>query len=364
LDIQLDAKDLQRACTIVNQVKPKTSQLPLLQQLKITTEKDTAIFRYTNLEQVIFLRTKAKVNNDGDCLIPIKRTMQFAKYEKGKVNITTDKNRTILSSKISDKSDKNGIEIKLHIDKIDEQPQPSIEGIEFDLPTDFQRRITYALKCVATEESRPILTGVLFDFDGKELNMISCDGFWLVNIKTLINSLTQPFRIIIPGNALKLVSNFMNGKIRMGYNKERVWFKSNDLTIISQLIQGNYPVWQQLIPSNEPSWTINLSAPLLYQRLNQLNNDGMGIVRIYPKDNMLLLTNTVEDAKDIEEIEIFIPATMKGEGKIAFNKRYLIEASKIFSTMDIGITNPNQPLKVTGDLDGVAFVIMPMFVQW
>jgi DNA polymerase-3 subunit beta len=360
LDITLQAKDLQKMCTIANQTTYKDKKNPLHSHLKISAGKDSVI-RYTNQELMIDLKLKDHYNvyDVGECYLPIKRTTQFAKFEKGLVLISSKDNKTTLSSKL-DKSDKNGIEIKLNIDKFDDIPQPNILGFEFELPDNFQKQISYSLKCVAQEECRPILTGVLFDYDGKELNMISCDGFWLVNVKTPISNL-EPFKIVIPGNALKLVSNFMNGKIKIGYNKERVWFKSDNLLIVSQLIQGSYPTWQQLIPSNETTWTINCSAPLLQQRLNQFDQNGTNTIKMFIRDNMLILLNTMEG---LEETEATILATIKGEGQIAFSKKYLLEASKIFSTMDIGMTSSSTPLKVTGDLEGVTFVIMPVFMQW
>jgi DNA polymerase-3 subunit beta len=361
LDIQLEAKDLLKACTIANQIKPKTSQLPLLQQIKITTENNMAVLRYTNLEQIVFLKVNVKTSADGDCLIPIKRTTQFVRYEKGKIKISATDNQVVLSSK-NNKSDIDGITVKLYQDKFEDIPEPSIEGIEFDLPTDFQRRIAYALKCVAKEDSRPILTGILFDFDQTNLNMISCDGFWLIHIKTPLNNLTQPFKIVIPANALQLVSRHMNGIIKFGYNKDKAWFKTKDLTIVTQLIQGTYPAWQQLIPATESTWTINLSAPLLCQRLNQIAlNNNPDTIKMLQKDGMLLLQNKIEE---LEETEIFISATMNGDGKIAFDRRYLLEASKVFSTMDIKTITPSSPITVTGDLEGVTFVIMPQVVQW
>ncbi len=78
-------------------------------------------------------------------------------------------------------------------------------------------------------------------------------------------------------------------------------------------------------------------------------------------DGMLSFTSKYEGE---EEIEAFIPATIKGEEKIAFSRNYMLEAAKMFSEITLEVTTPSSPIKIYGDLDGVTLVVMPMFVQW
>ena len=357
----LKSSDLFKACTIASQCGIKGS-LPVTTHLQIVSQNNKAALRYTDLEKIIELYTNEKMGSEGECFIPLRRLAQFTKYEKNPISILADGKSVTLSSKHKDTAI-DGIKVRLYSDKIDYEPTVVGEPIDqFTLPDNIQTKIGYALKCAAQEDSRPILSGVLFDYDGDQLNLVSCDGFHLVNVNISAINTMHKFRIVIPANTLKLVSRFMEGQIKFGYNTKKCWFKTDKMLIISQLIQGSYPAWLQLIPAAPAEWSINVSAPMLNQRLNQLDkSDTMGIVKMFPQSEYLTLSHS---EKEFEDTEILIPAKMKGEGKIAFNKKYLIEVSKIFSEMNIEITTPTSPLKITGDLEGVTFVIMPIFTQW
>jgi len=362
LDIKVLPRDLLKVCTMANQLKHKTE--PRCNFIKVTTEEGRAKFRFTNLEQMAIVDFGANIKDVGECYIPIKRTTQLAKFEKNPINISTDtkKNMTKLSSMIGAKE---GFNVSLFVDKFEDVPIPNIEGTEFELPTDFQKRLGYAIHCVALDPSRPVLTGLELKYDGNFLNATTADGFRLINVTCQPHIVTNSFNVIIPGDAIQSVIKNMSGAITFGYNKERCWFKNKqngmNMMIISQLVYGSYPKWESLIPSTNPTWTFTVSAPILAQRLQQFGNDGMKIVRYINREGTLTLTERIEE---LEETEMVVPAKMVGDGKIAFSKDYILGISKLFSEMKCEVTSTSNPMKVTGDLEGVTYVLMPMCVQW
>ncbi len=62
--------------------------------------------------------------------------------------------------------------------------------------------------------------------------------------------------------------------------------------------------------------------------------------------------------------EAVLPVEMKGVGKIALNRDYLLPPASIFSEMELQVTHLSAPVKIIGDLQGVLVVIMPIHVQW
>jgi hypothetical protein len=67
---------------------------------------------------------------------------------------------------------------------------------------------------------------------------------------------------------------------------------------------------------------------------------------------------------DEPEFDMTMPCKIEAYGKVAVQHNYLLEAIKPFSMCAIELTNPTSPMKITGDIEGLAVVVMPYFVQW
>ncbi len=121
-----------------------------------------------------------------------------------------------------------------------------------------------------------------------------------------------------------------------------------------------------LITNASPAWTVTVSGPVLQSRLSQFDMDSH-LVRLtqYQSGGSEQKYLTLNMRDEVEgEYESTVPATMTGEGRIAVNRQYLAGIVRIFAEMKIEVTTVNAPLKITGDLDGVTVVLMPMFVPW
>lgn len=363
MEITCNAKELNKVCQIATAMKYRTT-LPSTNYLSLGATDGKVVAVATNLEQMVLYKLNAKVVEQGSTRIPIRRASQFTRYEKDKIGIKSGKDKRSEIFSVNGQKGK-GITIKLvNADAGDAIPILETGGEVLTFPMGFEKRMSYALQCVATELPRPVLTGVVFGYDKEkgELNMVSADGFRLIQVVTPLKYDGESFRITIPRQAVSLVAKYMRGVIKFGFNTSRVWFDNGEIRLISQVIQGTFPQYQSLIPTQTPELTVTLSAPLLNQRLSQLLGEPPGIVRMIPDGgNGLRFTQRYED---LEETEVLIPATIKGKGKIAFCRDYVLQASKIFSEMTMEITSMSSPVKIYGDLDGVTVVIMPMFVQW
>lgn len=358
MEITCDSKRLLEGCKIARQLKPIPS-LPSTTHLKVDAINGKVTLRVSNLEQAIQYDLKGNIKEPGGCFLPIKRTAQFAQFAKANLGIVAD-SKIATSLYVVGDDIKHRNNTKLYGVDLDDIPIPAIGDASIVFPQDIPLRMSYALHCVPTDDSRPVLMGVNFDYSDNILKMASADGFRLIVVQTPLTH-DKPFHITIPSKAISIVSKYMRGSIRFGFNEERAWFVNDEMTISTMLIQDNYPAYDSLIPTQHPEWIITCSAPLFQQCLNQMPSEPPFIIRFTLEDNLFkLATHSAED----EYCEAFIPATMVNTGKIAFNRSYLLAASKIFSEMTFEITTPSSPMKVHGDLDGVMLVMMPMFVQW
>ena len=360
MKITCDAKRFVLGCTIAKSLGLKTT-LPVTSLLLIEATGSKAVLKATNLEAHIIFDLKAEVEEEGQCFVNPNFAQRFARAEKGQIGLRTIGKQDV---ELSNVGGDGSIKTKLiNIGKFDPVSLPKLNDPPLikRVLTNIQRPFSYALQCVdVVDLTRPFLTGVLLGFQKDNLTLVSADGFRLIKVKVAMENEPEQ-QVIIPATAIRLIAEYMKGDILFISDKDRAWFETDDLTIITQTIQGTYPQYASLIPDNLPNWTIECSAPLLAQRLSQMSSEAPGIIRLTQQDNMLRATSRMED---LEETEAFIPASIVGKGKIAVNRQYLLEGLAIFSEMKIESAAPSNPLKITGDLEGITLVIMPIFVQW
>jgi DNA polymerase-3 subunit beta len=367
MHVIVDPKEITKICEIASFIKSSTSPSPAKGLITFKAQKNEVVARVDNIEQMVLYKLNAKVIEDGEALVPANRLIKFSRYEKGKFGIQTLKNKSVELYTV----DKN-LSIKLYPPEMESIPIPEHTEPNLSLGTDFIQATKYALQCVSDADSRPVLNGVCFNYKDDILNMASADGFRLVHVKHSVKLDSPEFDVIIPALALRVLK-FMTGDIKCALYSSgiqyptpvRISFKAGNITLISQLINGTYPKYLQLIPTAKPTWSFTVSSPLLCQRLNQLNSDNLasGTIRLQNGDKYLTISAGLVD---FEYSECIIPADNQGsgDGKIAVNIKYLLEAAKIYSELNIKTTSPSSPLLLTGDLRNVTMVIMPMFVQW
>ncbi len=243
----------------------------------------------------------------------------------------------------------------------------------------FVKMLKIVAGACATELSRPILTGVLLQdgsmaaADGFRLNVF-CDKRLTFGLGTdLVASGTdvmveKPNSSIMPLLTALLAYRlfYKVDNVEIGFDKEKVYIKSGDTLIISQVIQGTFPNWEQLIPKNYVS-KISFSVPLMLQRLHMMDEIDSTIVRLqFDKVGNSDECQMSASNEDEFEYSMKLPVKMEqGESsKIAFNQRYIEEAIKPFSVCDLELNTTSSPGKFTGDIEGLTILAMPMFCQW
>ncbi len=147
-----------------------------------------------------------------------------------------------------------------------------------------------------------------------------------------------------------------------------IYFKAGNVVMYSQLIQGTFTKYRQLIP-DAFQCTASFSAPLLAQRLNMIDENAIGnsIVRFMFREleSNEQVCSIGAGYKEGSEYELTCPVKFEGtKSKIAFNYYYILEAIKPFSMCTLELTSLSSPGKFTGDIKELTYVVMPMFVQW
>jgi len=267
------------------------------------------------------------------------------------------------------------------IDAEDFPPAPTVkDGVSVALkPKELRQAISQTVFAAATDDSRPILTGVNTKLEGNKLTLASSDGFRLsLYDLTLEKAVPEKAEIVVPAKALAELNRLLGDEeddvsLETDATKSRVLFKLKNVEMVAQLIQGTFPNITQLIPTSSTSNAVVSVADFLREaRIAAVfARDGSGIVRLVVAPGEGAMPGTLKISAKAEEIgdnEGLIDAAVDGEGvKIAFNGKYLQD---VLQAMDGGEVS----LQTSGPSSQGAFrpvgssnyvhIIMPMFVQW
>jgi DNA polymerase-3 subunit beta len=254
---------------------------------------------------------------------------------------------------------------------------PTAEGdgaIKVDAAT-FQKKIEQVIYAAATDESRPILTGISAQFEGSKLTMAAADGFRLaVNELELMTPVEEPFTMVIPARAMSEVSRIIGDQddpvqINVTPTRNQILFHMHNVDLVSQLIEGKFPDYEQIIPKGHETRVIVDTSAILQavKTANIFARDAANIVRLQvaagddlEPGKLTLLATAADAGENVGEVDISV------DGKpieIAFNARYLIDMLSVIDSeqMVIETSTPQSPgvLKPV-DQDDFVCVIMPM----
>lgn len=230
------------------------------------------------------------------------------------------------------------------------------------------RSFGLAFGACAKEESRPVLTAL----DFKDGALASADGFRLYCLKSdKLQFGLDGKEVLVEWITIQKVIRMFGKceKLDIAFNADRTigYFKSGETVLISHLVQGGFPKYEQFFPTSYNT-KVAFSSPLMLDRLESIdkNTTHSGILRlIFSQDEQKQdICQLQAGMEEMGEYELTLPVKVETPmfWRIAVNIQYLKEAIKPFSMVSMELTSESQPLKITGDVDGLTLVIMPMFV--
>jgi DNA polymerase-3 subunit beta len=240
----------------------------------------------------------------------------------------------------------------------------------------FRRMSEQVVLAAATDESRPILTGVLAKFEGNKLTLAAADGFRLSVRTAELPAETEPASVIIPARALAELARISTDEeditLVITPTRKQVLFHAPNVDLVSQLIEGNFPDYQQIIPKSSSTRTVLNTNSFLRacKTANIFARDAANIARIQvaPGDELMpghitIAATSAELGDNVGEMD----ASIEGNAvEIAFNVKYLIDVLSVMDSAQVVLetTTSSSPgvLKPVGDVDFV-HVIMPMHVR-
>lgn len=370
-------ENLNRGLAIVGRAVATRTPLPITNNVLLTADEGRLKLVATNLEMAISCWIGAKIEEEGAITVPARLLTEFVgSLPNDTISINLSPQTKTLGLKCA------RFEARISgVDAKEFPPIPSVdEGVTTEVEVEALRQaIAQVVFAAATEESRPVLTGVCTQFEGNTLTMAAADGFRLAVFKMPVkNKVAQKVEVIIPARTLAELNRLMTDqeepvKITLNPNKSQVLFRLKSMELVSQLVQGTFPNYAQLIPKSYNTRVIVNVAEFLRatKTASIFARDGSGIVRLVispgseaSPGKLAVSARSEEIGDDVGEID----ATVEGaDAKIAFNGKYLMDVLSVLKESQVALetTNPSSPglIRPVGT-DNYTHVVMPMFVQW
>ncbi|MCC6945342.1 MAG: DNA polymerase III subunit beta, partial [Thermomicrobiales bacterium] len=243
---------------------------------------------------------------------------------------------------------------------------------------DLREMITMVEFAAATDESRPVLAGVLLRLDGDAITMAAADGFRLAVRQGKLNELFTPsLDVIVPAKAMRELGRLLAEAsepaiLYVTPNQGQMIARFGDIEFLSRLIEGSFPDYRQIVPRDYAT-RVDLGRDALLTAVKRSsyfardNNDAIRLA-IKPGEDELTpgLVEVSANAAERGNSQSFVDAAIEGpEIQVAFNARYLNDVLGVIKggQATLGLNGANQAgvIHPTGD-DAYTHVIMPMVI--
>lgn len=377
MDVSAPQDLLQRSLSQVSRAVATKTTYPVLSNVLIEAEGDSLKLAATNQEIGISTSIPAQVTEQGRMTVDARLLSEFVNTLPAEpVRLSNDQGRLVLKVQgLGADAEINGIDA----DEFPLMPQPEAEGYTATVDPQILREMIGLVEfAAASDDSRPVLAGVLIRFDDDRLTMASADGFRLaVREGQLAAPVTERLDIIVPARAMRELSRILGDRtepveLTVTPNRGQLVVSTGDTTFSSRLIDGTFPDFRQIIP-REFATEIELSREeflTAVRRAGFFARDNNDVVRIGAKVSADELApgqvQVSATAAERGSSQSEMSAAVNGpEGQIAFNSRYLLDVLSVLRTgrVVLGMNGSNQagvlrPLESTD----YTYVIMPMVI--
>jgi DNA polymerase-3 subunit beta len=358
---------------LVSRAVSPRSTLPVLGNILIASDEGRLRLSATNLELGITCWIPARIEQNGSTTVPARTFGDLVStLPADQVMLSLDTRTQTLN--VRGGTSTNDIKC---IDAQEFPPTPTVDldgAMQFNV-AEFREMIQQVAFAASTDEARPVLMGVLLQAEKNKLTLAAADGFRL-SVRTAVLSTPAPTAInaIIPARSLMELARVApdgDETLQMAIPKMRnqVVFRAKDVEVTSQLIDGTFPDYQQIIPRKHSTRTVVSTSALLKacKQAEIFAREGSNVARVNIKSASSDQPSELEISAMSEETgknETIVEATVDGSGVlIAFNVKFLREALEVIKTPNVAIemSAANSPgvLRPVGD-EQFLHVIMPM----
>jgi len=337
MKITITRENLQQGLVAVAASIPTRTTHPVLSNILLEADDQGVEVSGTDLDIAVSARVPAQVEEAGSITIPAKKLQELAReLPEQPARITTRGDRLELTCGRA----------TFRLNGLPKDEFPTFPAVDFNESWKVQGDVLHQLIrhtsfAVSTEESRPILNGVLWQLSDADLRMVATNGHRLARMISPVSLPGAPrVDLIVPPKALQQVERLFgpDDEIEIARSENYLGFRCGGTRVFTRLIEGPYPNYEQVIPRDNDKVAVveKASFAAALRRMAVVASEQTHRVRLSFGGPMLRLSVETPDLGDaFEEMEV----DYQGEPlEIGFNASYLIEILRYMPGDEVRMT--------------------------
>ncbi|HEY6827383.1 MAG TPA: DNA polymerase III subunit beta [Gemmatimonadaceae bacterium] len=334
----ISREKLQEGLAAVTASIPAKTTLPVLANIMVEATDKGIKLSGTDLDIAVTTEVAADVESPGAITIPAKKLSEIARElppapvriaAAGEQRVTLDCGRT-----------------HFKILGLPRDEFPAFPNVRFNeswriRSGDLQKLISHTAFAVSTEESRPILNGVLWELKPELMRMVATNGHRLAKMEVPIKSVGAPATdLIVPPKALEQIRRLFpeDEELEIAKGENHLGFRSPFTAVFTRLIEGPYPNYDQVIPrdNNRVAIADRQALTSALRRMSIIASDQTHRIRLSFNAGMLKFS---VQTPDLGEAADELAVRYSGDPlDIGFNANYLLEILRFIPTEEVRLT--------------------------
>lgn len=328
---------LQEGLVAVAASVPAKTTLPVLSNILVEAHEDGLRLSGTDLDIAVSTTIAASVDEEGAITLPARKLVEIVREMPSaaiKISSAGEQRVTIECGRS-----------RFKLLGLPREEFPAFPSVSFDdswkcSAEDLQKLIGHVAFAASTEESRPILNGVLWELRPEGMRMVATNGHRLARMDVPVVGGAEEADLIVPPKALEQIRRLFESDqdIEIAKSENHLGFRSSTTQIFTRLIEGPYPNYDQVIPrENDKALTADKAAlTAALRRMSIVASDQTHRVRVGLANGSCKLSVQTPDLGEAQEE---VTVTYDGSAmEIGFNAAYLLEVLKYLPTDEVRLT--------------------------
>src|SRR5215210_2344375 len=339
MKLTITREQLQEGLVAVAASVPAKTTLPILSNILLEASKDGIRLSGTDLDISVSTTVPASVDQEGAITLPARKLVEIVReLPSAAIRLTASgEQRVTIECGRS----------KFRLLGLPREEFPAFPSVKFDggwrtSSRELQKLIAHVAFAASTEESRPILNGVLWELRPERMRMVATNGHRLarMDVPTPPSGNAAQADLIVPPKALEQIRRLFRSdeEVEIARSENHLGFRSPTTQIFTRLIEGPYPNYEQVIPrENDKVATADKAAfTSALRRMSIVASDQTHRIRMAFANGSCKLSVQTPDLGEAQE-----ELTVSYEGdplEIGFNASYLLEILKYIPTDEVRLT--------------------------
>lgn len=313
---------------------PTRTTLPVLANILLEAEDGAVRLSGTDLDTAVSVRIAAEVAEPGAITAPAKKLQEIARELPGSVEVSTQGDTITITSGRS----------RFRLNGLPRDEFPAFPRVDFEerwriTGQEIAQLITHVSFAASTEETRPILNGVLWQLGEREMRMVATNGHRLAKMTLPIegDAHVPAGDLIVHPKALQQVQKLFGPEesVEVARSENHLGFRTENVQVFTRLIEGPYPNYEQVIPKDNDKTLVAEKAALnsAVRRMAIVASDQTHRIRMSLGGAMMKFSVQTPDLGEATEE---LPVEYQGDPlEIGFNAQYLLELLRYMPTDEV-----------------------------